>query len=150
MIIRKLRLQKGWSQEQLARLSDLSVSTIQWAERGRKPGLESLKALAAVLEVDLKSLTKGNAMNIEKSVSLDEQKAIEYVRDIKGFYSHLSIYIVIMVFLLVINILFSSHVWWVIWPVLGWGVGVLAHGASVFLGPEWEKKQVEKRLGKKL
>ncbi len=50
MIIRKLRLQRGWSQEQLAELSGLSIRTIQRIERGQKPGLESLKSLAAVFE----------------------------------------------------------------------------------------------------
>ena len=46
MIIRKLRLKRGWSQEQLAGMSGLSVRTIQRIERGQGPGLESLKSLA--------------------------------------------------------------------------------------------------------
>jgi Predicted transcription factor, homolog of eukaryotic MBF1 len=39
MIVRKLRLQRGWSQDQLAQLSDLSIRTIQRIERGQTPGL---------------------------------------------------------------------------------------------------------------
>lgn len=35
MIIRKLRLQRGWSQEQLAELTGLSTRTIQRIERGQ-------------------------------------------------------------------------------------------------------------------
>ena len=46
MILRKLRLQRGWSQEQVAELTDLSVRTIQRIERGGQPSLESAKALA--------------------------------------------------------------------------------------------------------
>jgi transcriptional regulator with XRE-family HTH domain len=34
MTLQKLRIQKGWSQEQLADLSGLSVCTIQRIERG--------------------------------------------------------------------------------------------------------------------
>ena len=34
MIVRKLRLQRGWSQEQLAEMSGLSTRTIQRIERG--------------------------------------------------------------------------------------------------------------------
>ena len=37
MLIQKLRLQRGWSQEQLAVLSGLSVRTIQRLERGKTP-----------------------------------------------------------------------------------------------------------------
>jgi len=44
---------------------------------------------------------------------------------------------------------------WTWWVVLGWGIGIVSHGLSTFeiinfFGPEWEKKQIEKRLGKKL
>ena len=53
MIVRKLRLKKGWSQEQLAQMADLSVRTIQRIERGQKAGLESLKSLAAVFDLSL-------------------------------------------------------------------------------------------------
>ncbi len=53
MIVRKLRLRNGWSQDQLAELTDVSVRTIQRIERGHKPSLETAKALAAVFEVDV-------------------------------------------------------------------------------------------------
>jgi len=44
---------------------------------------------------------------------------------------------------------------WVVWPALGWGIGVGVHALSVFevvslFGPNWEKKQIEKRLKRKL
>ncbi len=56
MIVRKLRLQRGWSQEQLAAFTGLSVRTIQRIEQGQQPGLESLKALAAVFELEVAQL----------------------------------------------------------------------------------------------
>src|SRR5690348_13551302 len=52
MLIQKLRLQRGWSQEQLAELSGLSVRTIQRLERGETASVESLKSLGAVFEID--------------------------------------------------------------------------------------------------
>lgn len=57
MIVRKLRLNKGWSQEQLADLCNLSVRTIQRIERGQKPSLETLTSLAAVFEINVSDLT---------------------------------------------------------------------------------------------
>ncbi|PRY63507.1 2TM domain-containing protein [Vreelandella songnenensis] len=44
---------------------------------------------------------------------------------------------------------------WAWWPAMGWGIGIISHGLSAFevlnfFGPEWEKKQIEKRLGRKL
>ena len=57
-MIKKLRISKGWSQEQLAQFSGLSVRTIQRIERGHNAGLESLKCLAAVFELDVSVLQK--------------------------------------------------------------------------------------------
>lgn len=157
MIIRKLRLQRGWSQEQLAEFSGLSIRTIQRIERGQKPGLDSLKSLAAVFEVQLSELqsTQENDMNIEQQLPHDEEKAIEYVRDIKGFYSHLIKYVVVISILFIINLTTDSNYIWAWWPMLGWGLGVLLHGLNVFevfnfFSPAWEKRQIEKRLGRKL
>ena len=51
MMIQKLRLQRGWSQQQLAEMSGLSTRTIQRLENGNSASIESLKSLAAVFEV---------------------------------------------------------------------------------------------------
>ncbi|WP_018624474.1 helix-turn-helix domain-containing protein [Kangiella aquimarina] len=58
MVIKKLRENKQWSQEQLATLSGLSIRTIQRIESGNRASLESLKALAAVFETDIETLQK--------------------------------------------------------------------------------------------
>lgn len=155
MFIRKLRLQRGWSQDQLAQLSGLNIRTIQRIERGQKAGLESLKSLASVFEVDISELNQETTMMAENNFSIEEQQALEYVRDIKGFYSHLVNYVLVIAFLFVINFITSPGYIWAWWAALGWGIGVLTHALSVFevfnfFGPDWEKKQVEKRLGRKL
>ncbi len=154
MIVRKFRLEKGWSQEQLAELCNLSVRTIQRIERGHKPSLETLNALAAVFEIDVSDLSMGADMTKKATLSTKEEKAIMYVRDIKGFYSHLIKYAIVIFCLCIVNILKSPHYYWVIWPALGWGIGVLFHGLNVFevfnfFGPDWEKRQIEKRLNKR-
>lgn len=151
MIVRKLRLENGWSQEQLAEISDLSVRTIQRIERGQKPSLESLKSLAAVFEIDVTDLTKETDMTNQTNISAEEERAIIYVRDIKGFYTHLIIYVVVVGCLFAINIIRSTNHFWAIWPAMGWGIGVAIHGLNVyevfnFFGANWEKRQIEKRL----
>jgi transcriptional regulator with XRE-family HTH domain len=56
MILKKLRHQRRWSQEQLAEMAGLSVRTVQRLEAGGKASLESLKSLAAVFEVNVSQL----------------------------------------------------------------------------------------------
>lgn len=55
-LIRKHRLDRMWSQEQLADVSGLSLRTIQRLEARGSASQESIKALAAVFEVDADSL----------------------------------------------------------------------------------------------
>jgi transcriptional regulator with XRE-family HTH domain len=156
MLIQKLRLQRGWSQEQLAELSGLSVRTIQRLERGQPASVESLKALGAAFEVDFSALKEPD-MNAttSQSVSNDEVLALAHVRKLRGFYIHLAQYGIIIAFLTVVNLMTSRHYYWVIWVALGWGVGILFHGLRVFdrvpfLSGQWERQQVEKYLGRKL
>ena len=85
----------------------------------------------------------------------EEEQAIIYVRNIKGFYTHLIIYIVVIGFLFALNIIMSSNHIWVIWPAIGWGIGVTFHALSVFevinlFGRDWEKRQIKKRLDRNL
>jgi len=156
MLIQKLRLQRGWSQEQLAEVSGLSVRTIQRLERGQPGSLESLNALAAVFEIDLERL-KEPAMEAPRSPNLrpDEALALAHVRKVKGFYVHLIQYVVVMAVLVAINLVASPRYWWFVWPAVAWGAGMVAHAASVFdlipfLNGAWEKRQVEKHLGRQL
>lgn len=152
MIVRKLRLQRGWSQDQLAELTGLSVRSIQRFERGEVPGLESRKALAAVFEVDLETFSGGNAMSAKEThISDREKETLEHVRDIKAFYSQLVMYLVVIPGLFLINAITGSGYWWAVWPALGWGIGLCVQGITVFeafslFGPKWEQRQVAKRL----
>ncbi len=155
MIIRKLRLQRGWSQEQLAELSGLSARTVQRIERGQKPSLESLKSLAAVFETTVENLQPEHTMDTETKLTKEEQVAIEQVQAIKGFYSHLTTYILVIALLFAINLFANPTYIWAVWPALGWGIGIINHGLGAFevlnfFGPKWEKRQIEKRLGRKL
>ncbi|MCP5082827.1 MAG: Pr2TM family membrane protein [Alphaproteobacteria bacterium] len=151
MLIRKLRIEKGWSQETLAEISDLSVRTIQRIERGGNASLETLSALAAVFEVDIATLATETSMYTQNELSNDEREAVEYVRDIKGFYSHVAIYVVTIAALAGANLYMGTDNLWFVWPALGWGLGVASHGLAVFeilslFGADWEKRQINKRM----
>ena len=155
MIVRKLRIQRAWSQQQLAEFSGLNIRTIQRIERGQSASLESRKALAAVFEVLHTDLQKDAEMNTSEQVTAEEQNVIEHVKDIKDFYSHLISYCLLITGMFIFNYIMTPEYIWAWWVTLGWGIGVISHGLSVFevlnfFGANWEKKQIEKRLGKKL
>jgi transcriptional regulator with XRE-family HTH domain len=58
MIVKKLRVERNWSQEQLAEFCGLNVRTIQRVESGNQASIETLKCLASVFEVDISKLTE--------------------------------------------------------------------------------------------
>lgn len=156
MLVQKLRLQRGWSQQQLAELSGLNVRTIQRIEKGQEPSVESLKSLAAVFNVEFSTLKEQGMDNvISESQSAEEILAFNQVRKLKGFYIHLAQYVLVVALLAVINALTTPNRWWVQWVFLGWGIGVFFHWLQIserfgLFGSKWEKEQVEKRLGRKL
>ena len=157
MLIQKMRLQRGWSQEQLAQVSGLSVRTVQRLERGQVPSLESANALAAVFEIDLNRLREPDMDQTQPfaNVRPDEALAFRHVRRKKGFFIHLTQYVIVITGLTILNLTVSPHHLWFFWPALGWGIGLLAHGASVFhvvpfFNGAWEKREVERYLGRKL
>ena len=156
LLIQKLRLQRGWSQEQLAMLTGLSVRTIQRIERGQHPSAESLKAIGAVLDVDFGTLREAHmALTADRSVSADEALALAKVRKLKGFYLHIAEYVLIIGFLAVANIFTHPRHPWFVWAAIPWGLVLALHGLKVFdkipfLNGEWERRQVERYLGRKL
>ncbi|HCH4005180.1 Pr2TM family membrane protein [Vibrio parahaemolyticus] len=155
MLVRKLRLKHGWSQEQLAELSGLNIRTIQRIERGQKPSLESLKSLAAVFETSVLELQQEPEMTNEVKITDEEQVVIDQVRAIKGFYSHLTTYAMVIALLFTINLIIDPSYIWAWWAAMGWGIGIIHHGLNAFevfdfFGAKWEKRQIEKRLGRKL
>lgn len=73
MIVKKLRKQNNWSQEQLATMSGLNVRTIQRVEGGQKASLETLKCLASVFNVDIERLTEEITVIDKESVAWKRQ-----------------------------------------------------------------------------
>lgn len=160
MIVRKLRLQRGWSQGQLAEMAGITTRTVQRIERGQRPSLETSKALAAVFEVDLSVIQpeehdmnddNAPATRSDAALKADEREAMLYVKRIKEFYEFLVIYLFMAAFFLFI---FPGHrVIYIVFGVLAAGLalqGLIAYGKIGFLSPGWERRMIEKRLGRKL
>jgi transcriptional regulator with XRE-family HTH domain len=85
-MIKKIRVSKGWSQEQLAEFSGLSVRTIQRLERGYSSGLESLKCIAAVFEVNVSELQGNDFSGNEQFLGANPILPVSSVRETATFY----------------------------------------------------------------
>lgn len=50
-----------------------------------------------------------------------------------GFYIHLTVYLIVGIGLISVNLNSASEYLWVKWPLIGWGIGILLHALSVFV-----------------
>ena len=89
---------------------------------------------------------------------INYQQALKRVKRIKGFYTHLIVYIVINLMLLIVNYK-NSEVgenfwrWQNFTTVFFWGIGLFGHALSVFLptlflGKDWEEKKIKELMEK--
>jgi sensor histidine kinase YesM len=80
-------------------------------------------------------------------------RARRKVRMMRAFYMNLGAYATVITGLCVINLTLSPQKIWFIFPAMGWGVGLLIHGATVWgrsfwLGSDWEEKKIQQLLAK--
>ena len=79
------------------------------------------------------------------------QKAKERVGVLRGFYGHLSAYVIVNLGLFLINMITSPGTLWFIWPLMGWGIAIALHALRVFLdtsGSSWEEKKIAELMQK--
>jgi len=78
------------------------------------------------------------------------ERAKERVENIKGFYMNLLSYCIVIPFLAILNYNTTDFPW-AIFPALGWGFGVVAHGFQAygynpFLGRNWEERKMKEYM----
>ncbi|WP_333851139.1 2TM domain-containing protein [Epilithonimonas sp.] len=95
---------------------------------------------------------------INKQDDIKYLEAKKRVKKLKGFYSHLTIYILVNLFIVFINIQdlkpgesyfqYKNFI-----TLFFWGIGLVAHGMSVFipqfvLGRNWEERKIRELMNK--
>jgi len=79
------------------------------------------------------------------------KRAEKIVEEKIGFYIHIVTFIVVNIVLIVINVVTSPEYFWFIWPLLGWGIGLVFHGLNVFVvykGSSITEKMIKKEMDK--
>jgi transcriptional regulator with XRE-family HTH domain len=155
--VKLLRLQKRWSQEQLAQLSDLNVRTIQRIEKGESVGAETLKSLASVFEISTDELI--NTIDNEKNLQTEEgtntikdnsqqNKAKEKFKSIKYFYAFSAFLIAVFLLFMLPNYNDGENLGPLIVVFLSFSTLIAGLAFHVFkaFGEEWEKEKISQIL----
>ena len=80
------------------------------------------------------------------------RRARKRVKDIRSFYVSATMYCIVIPSLWAINLIGGGKLW-AHWATIGWGIGLTAHGLSVFagrsfFGSEWEEKKVDEIMAR--
>lgn len=115
----------------------------------REPG-GPLPAAPSPPRAPIVQRVRDRALTREENATLTpEAWARKQAKEQREFYAHLTTYAGIMVLLFFIDLL-SGDGWWFFWPMLGWGIGIVAHAATVFgenrFGPAWEERKAQQLL----
>lgn len=78
------------------------------------------------------------------------QRAKNRVEKLRSFYIHTTIYCIFVIFFIWLNIN-SSDFPWAIFPIVGWGLGLLGHASETFqfnyfFGKEWEARKIRELM----
>jgi 2TM domain-containing protein len=81
------------------------------------------------------------------------ERARRRVRELRAFYVHLTVFVAVNILLHVINFATAPGAYWAFWPLLGWGIGLLAHALATyrwmpFAGKEWEERKIRELMDK--
>lgn len=144
--LKALRLERAWSQEQLAAVSGLSARTVQRLEQGGKASLETLRALAAAFQLPIGAFQNGAAPGPEPTpteATTMTDAALSFppppapIADADNakarFVHHLAIFALVMGGLTLFNLLRHPEHLWFVYPLLGWGIPLAWRGIKLFV-----------------
>ena len=81
------------------------------------------------------------------------ERAKEYVEKLKGFYVHGTIYLIFVPVFIYLNVRSGTSFPWAIFPIVGWGLGVIGHASEVFewnpfFNKKWEERKIRELMDK--
>ncbi|NQX78265.1 2TM domain-containing protein [Gilvibacter sp.] len=107
-----------------------------------------------VVAIPLLTKQKATTMNTQQEYISEKRylRAQERVDKIKGFYVHFAIYLIFVPVFIYLN-LRTTDFPWALFPIGGWGLGVVGHAMEVFsynplLGKNWEERKIREFMDK--
>lgn len=132
--LRQMREARGWSQEHLAAAAGISTRTVQRLETGDAASRETLMALASAFETDMSALVVDIDAKVKEGRQAEAQRSNAQFR--LSFMIHLASYAFVIALLVTLNLARRPDELWVLWPAIGWGIGLAAHGLAVFIADQ--------------
>ncbi|CAI0801487.1 anaerobic benzoate catabolism transcriptional regulator [Serratia proteamaculans] len=148
--IRQLRLEKGWSQEQLATIAGLSTRTVQRIENGEQASLETLTAIAAALELQVSDLYQPTQQDKSDNDYQAEQAIRRQVEAETKLLSMAVRFACIGLMLFAINWFTHPQYLWSLWAIGGMSIALVMRATRTLLLRDFFSRWQQQRLAEKL
>jgi len=74
-------------------------------------------------------------------------RAVTQLKKRRDFYGHLLVYVLVNTFLVVIWAVVDSHgFFWPVFPIVGWGIGVVMNAWDVFWRPQITEEEIQREI----
>jgi hypothetical protein len=83
-------------------------------------------------------------VNPEKSTL--RGRAVRRLKKRRDFFAHLLVYFLVNTFLVVIWAVTSSGFFWPMFPIVGWGIGVVMNAWDVWRGDEFSEEEIAREI----
>jgi hypothetical protein len=117
-----------YNSEEMQQILEVAFRQKQKGEYTREQIIE----IASELGVSSESLQAAEQEWLKNNVEVKKEE-MSNSQQRKGFKSHLFTFLAINGFLVLLNLVVSPGYFWAIYPILGWGLGLLLHGIKVYI-----------------
>lgn len=102
-----------------------------------------------ILSENIKFMNTPDTYISEKKYKLAKKQ----VEKLKGFYIHLTIYLLMVPVFIYLNYISNAGFPWALFPIFGWGIGVTSHASETFnynpfFGKNWEERKIRELMDK--
>ena len=75
------------------------------------------------------------------------ERAVRRLKKRHDFHGHLLVYVLVNTFIVVIWALTNDHgFFWPVFPIVGWGIGVVMNAWDVYRGDEFDEAQIRREM----
>jgi 2TM domain-containing protein len=83
---------------------------------------------------------------MDRAAESRRAQAIKRLKAKSDFRIHLVTYVAVNALLVLVWAVTSSGYFWPIWPMAGWGIGVVLHGYTVYWGRSFTEAQIQREM----
>jgi hypothetical protein len=95
----------------------------------------------------------GGSMDSTQKAQIEQEIRVQIVRRMRarlGFIWHAVVFFMANITMIFINLRFSPDTWWFVWPLGGWGAGLILHAFAVFGGPALSEAAIQAEVQREM